>query len=337
MSSSSSVPVSYVWLLVELAAQYGVSQASLLEGLGFPEDLLHNPDARVPLRPDYAAVCRRALMLSGEPGLGYEFGLRASLTTHGLLGYGLMSQATLRQVMAFGQRFGSALRLPAWQLQFFEEDGQVCMRATESVERNELHQFSAQQVLVSCYSLLVQLLPECRSQVALFFNMPEPVYQARYARRLPTCHFIAPFNELRVPDCFLDVPLRTADRVSAQLSERGCERELAQVQEQRQDDLVQRVHALLVPGRGGYLSADDLAAQLKMSPRTLARQLRARGTSYRAMLLSTQRRDSLGLLRDPQLCIAEVACLMGFSSVSNFGRACKEWHGEMPARLPGLD
>lgn len=328
-----TVPVSYVWLVLELAAEHGASQASLLQGLDFPEGLLHHPDARMPLRPDYATLCRRALALSGEPGLGYEFGLRASLTTHGMVGYGFMSQANLRQVLAFAKRFGSVLRLPAWNLLFFEEDGQACMRAVESIEPNDLYPFSAQQVLVSCYTLLLQLMPECRSHVSLFFNTPEPAYQARYAGRLPTCHFMSPFNELRLPECWLDLPLHMADRVSAQLSERACTRELTQMQNLPHDALIQRVQALLFSGPGGYLAVGDMARQLSLSPRTLARQLQARGTSYREQLQKAQRRDSLTLLRDPQLSIADVACRLGYSSVSNFTRACKEWHGEMPARL----
>lgn len=336
-----TVPVSYARLMLELAGEHGVPRASLLQGLDFCEDLLHNPDARIPLRPDYAEICRRALALSGQPALGYEFGLRATLTTHGMVGFGVMSQATLRQVLAFSQRFGSVLRLPAWDLHVLEDDGQACLRAVESVEPNDLYRFSAQQVLVSCYTLLLQLMPECRPQVTLWFNTPEPDYHARYAQRLPRCHFGAPFNELRVPQPLLDLPLHTADRTSAQWSERACLRELSHLQNQAPDALMQRVQALLVPGPDGYPSLEDTALQLNLSPRTLARQLQARGATYRALLLTAQRSDSLRLLQDRQLSISDVARRLGYSAASNFARAYKAWHGESPEqrrrRLPGRD
>lgn len=332
-ATAPAVPISYVWVLLELAAEHGVPSQRLLDGLDFPPDLLHNPDARMPLRPEYAEVCRRALVMSGEPGLGYEFGLRANLTTHGIVGYGFMSQANLRQVLEFGKKFGSVLRLSAWNLHFFEEDGQVCMRAIESIEPNDLYRFSAQQVLVSCYTMLLQLIPECRGEVSLYFNTPEPAYQARYARRLPACHFTAQFNELRMPDRFLDMPLRTADRISAQLSERACSRELQQMQTEPVDTLIRRIRTLLVPSHDGYPALEDLARVMNLSPRTLARQLQERGTSYRDMLQQAQRRDSLTLLRDPQLSMSEVAFRLGYSSVTNFTRACKSWHGHPPAQL----
>ena len=327
-----TVPISYVRLVLALAAEHGVPQSSVLKGVDCPEELLRNPDARVPLRPCYADICRRALALSGEPALGYEFGLQASLTTHGMVGFGAMSQGNLRQVLAFGTRFGSVLRLPAWTLHFLEADGQACMRAIESIESNDLYGFSAQQVMVSCYTLLLQLMPECRSQATLLFKMSEPEYHARYAPRLPACRFGAPFNELRVPACLLDVPLKTADRVSAQLSERACLRELTQLQSRPPDALIQQVRALLVSGPEGYPSLDEVAVQLNLSRRTLARQLQARGTTYRDLLLTSQRRDSVSLLQDGQLSISDVARRLGYGSGTNFARAYREWHGESPAQ-----
>lgn len=327
-----TVPISYVRLMLALAAERGVPQASVLQGVDCPEELLHNPDARIPLRPGYADICRRALALSGEPALGYEFGLRASLTTHGMVGFGVMSQATLRQVLAFGTRFGPVLRLPAWNLHVLQAEGQACLRAIESIEPNDLYLFSAQQVLVSCYTLLLQLMPDCRAHATLAFKMPRPDYHARYAPRLPRCQFNAPFNELRVPASLLDVPLGMADRVSAQLSERACERELTHLQSQPHDALIRQVQALLRPGHEGYLSLDAMALTLNLSRRTLARQLQASGTSYRDLLLAAQRRDSAALLQDGELSLSEVARRLGYSSAGNFARAYKGWHGHGLAR-----
>lgn len=330
---SPSVPIGYVWLMLELAAEHGVSPAPLLDGLDFPPEMLDNPDARMPLRPAYAELCRRAMEMSGEPGLGYEFGLRANLTTHGIVGYGFMSQANLRQVLEFGMRFGSVLRLSAWNLHFFTENGEVCMRAVESLPRVDLYRFSSQQVLVSCYTMLVQLIPECRNEVVLHFNTPEPDYHARYARRLPACHFLAPFNELRLPERFLDHPLRTADQISAKLAERACARELSEIQNQPHDALLRQVRTLLVAHEDGYPTLEQMAQSLGVSPRTLSRQLQDEGTSYRAMLQQALKRDSLTLLRDPQLSLTEVAYRLGYSSMANFARACRNWHGLSPSQL----
>ncbi len=334
MAERLTVPVSYVSMVLRLAAEHGVGVTALLQGLDFAEAQLDNPDARMPLRPHYATLCRRALALSGEPGLGYLFGLRATLTTHGLLGYGLMSQPNLRSVMRFGERFGTPLRLAAWQLQVAEDQDHVHLRAVETIERNDIYTFSTQMVLVSWYTLLTQLLPECQKSVVLRFAFPRPSYHDRFAGRLPACEFDADRHELCLPAHFLDHPLPTADRISAQLTERACARELSHMEEQSAvDPLIQQIQTWLVASERGYPSQDEVAQRLGLAPRTLTRHLQARQASFRGLLAAAQQRDSLSLMRDPHLDLQTVAERLGYSTLTNFSRACKGWHGMTPAQL----
>lgn len=329
--STPTVPVSYVLLMLELASGHGVPAERLLHGLCISDGLLADPDGRVSLRPTYAELCRRALRATGEPALGYEFGLRSTLTTHGIVGYGLMSQPNLRHVLDFAHRFGSVLRLAAWELHFMEEDGLACMRALESVPRNDLALFSAQQVIISCCTILRLLMPDHHEHIVLHFDFPEPPYHSRYARRLPPCRFNAPFNEIRVPLRYLDQPIRTFDAISAKLAERSCAQELSMVVEQTSSEpVVRNVRALLTLSPEGYPPLAQIASTLCMSSRTLTRQLAAQGTSYRQLLNEARRRDSLTLLKDARLSIADVACRLGYSAVTNFARACRGWHGSSP-------
>lgn len=327
-----TVPVSYVLLMLELAQERGISASRLLQGLNIPPDLLQEPDGRVSLRPDYAGMCRRALLLTQDPALGYEFGLRSSLTTHGIVGYGVMSQPSLRHVLTFANRFGAMLRLSAWDLHFYMADGFVCMRGIEAIAPNDLRLFSAQQLVISCYAILLNLFPDCRNHIVLTFGFPEPDYHARYARRLPQCQFGAAFNEVRMPMHYLDQPLKTANTLSVKLAERECVRELALMSHQPHEALVRNARALLVITPSGHLSLDAIADRLCVSPRTLTRQLSEHGTSYRALLQEAQRRDSRVLLSDLRLSVADVASRLGYSSLANFTRACRLWHGVSPSQ-----
>lgn len=333
MAELLTVPVSYVSMVLRLAAEHGVTATPLLQGLDFAETQLDNPDARMPLRPHYATLCRRALALTGEPGLGYLFGLRATLTTHGLLGYGLMSQPDLRSVLSFGERFGTPLRLAAWQLHVIEDGATVRLRAVETIERNDIYTFSAQMVLVSWYTLLTQLLPACQKSVVLRFAFPRPTYHDRFVGRLPACEFEAPSHELCLPAHFLAHPLPTADRISAQLTERACARELSQIQQRSVDPLIHQIQSWLVAHEDGYPTQDEVAQRLGLAPRTLTRHLQARQASFRGLLAAAQQRDSISLLRDPQMDLQTVAERLGYSTLTNFSRACKGWHGMTPAQL----
>jgi AraC-like DNA-binding protein len=326
-----SVPVSYVWLLLDLCADFGVSSDALLMGLDLPERTLNDTDGRVSLRPTYAALCRRALALTGEPGLGYEFGLRAALTSHGIAGLGLMSQPTLRQVLTFGLQFASVLRLSAWDLHVDMGVDPIRMWAVESVPPNDIRHFSAQMLVVSACTLLCQLLPACRQSLVLSFDFPEPEYHAKYASHLPTCRFGAPFNEIRLPAYFLDTPLQTANPVAAKLAERECAQELSLTEVTRHDDIVRQVRGLLTLSDNGYPTPADLAKKLHLSVRTLARQLQVQGCSYRSLLQDARHRDSRVLLQNERLSISQVAQTLGYGATAAFSRAFQGWYGMPPS------
>jgi AraC-like DNA-binding protein len=77
----------------------------------------------------------------------------------------------------------------------------------------------------------------------------------------------------------------------------------------------------------------QIASKLCVSQRTLTRQLTEQGTSYRELLNEAKQRDSLTLLKDARLSIADVAERLGYSAVTNFARACRVWHGMAPNAL----
>jgi AraC-like DNA-binding protein len=322
-----TVPISYVLLLLDICEERGVPREQLLQGLGIPDAVLQQPHGRINLLREYAALCRRALALTGEPALAYEFGLRATLTTHGILGFGLMSQPTMRHVFDFAARFGSVLRMPAWNLRFFSTDEHAIMEGREAVSHGDLRRFSCEQLLISVSSIARQLLPD-DADLALCFDYPEPPYHARYRDRLPKAMFSTTVTQLRVPVRYFDTPMRTADQVAAKLAEQECERELGLLGHNR--DIVNQVRSILVNEPEGYPSQTSVAARLYVSTRTLARQLGQCGSSFRALLAEAQKRDAITLLADPRLSLTDIAFRLGYSSFANFARAFRGWYGTSP-------
>lgn len=339
----ATVSATYVDLMLRLAEARGVPATTLLRGLDFPLAWRHEPQARMPMRPQFAELCRRAMALTGEPGLGCEFGLQAQLTSHGAVGFGYLAQTTLRTGLAFAERFGSGLRLAAWEVQVLwpttamGPQAEVRVQLLERAPRTDLYRMSAEMVLVSSHVLLTQLLPACRPDVSLHFAFPEPPWHTRYAHRLPRCVFNAERNELRLPAHWLDVPLAQGDRTAAQWSVQACEAELKELRlahpAMPDDPWLAQVQAWLVPGLRGFPSQAMLAERLAMPVRSLSRQLAARGTSYRGLLLAAQQAHADALLGDAALPLQEVAQRLGYSTVANLARACRTWHGQTPAQV----
>ena len=75
----------------------------------------------------------------------------------------------------------------------------------------------------------------------------------------------------------------------------------------------------------------DIARGLGLSARSFHRRLSEHGMSFQTLTEETRRDLAVGLLRDEQHSLAEIAFLTGFAEQSSFTRAFKRWVGMTPA------
>ena len=68
-----------------------------------------------------------------------------------------------------------------------------------------------------------------------------------------------------------------------------------------------------------------------MSPRTLQRHVKERGTDFKNLVDDTRRRFALTYLKDHSNALTEIAFLLGYSDASAFNRAFKRWTGLAPS------
>jgi AraC-like DNA-binding protein len=80
----------------------------------------------------------------------------------------------------------------------------------------------------------------------------------------------------------------------------------------------------------GEVTADTVAAVMKMSARTLQRRLEDEGVRFSAVLDEVRERIAKRSLADPSLGLAEIAYRIGFSDLAAFSRAFKRWTGVPP-------
>lgn len=326
-----TVPISYVLLTLSLAEERGVERAAMLRGMSIPAKALQQSDARIGLL-EYGRLCIRAMQLTGEPALGYEFGLHNRVTDHGFVGFGMMSQATLRDAIEFAIRFFVPLRLPGWDLRLFSDGAQAVIEGRETVPYGVLHQYARDMLLVSLYSMLRRFLP-AKTGIELWFDCPQPAYCAKYRRKLPTTRFSKGANQVRLPLAELTRPIKTANPVTAKLVAEQCERELALVGPAGEEDLLKRVRAAMVNEQGKYPDLARTAARLNLSTRTLIRRLGEHGIGFQQLLDEARHRDSVRLLEDPTLTLAVIADRLGYSTAANFSRAFEKWTGLTPGRF----
>jgi AraC-like DNA-binding protein len=323
----TSVPVTYVRLGLELAEARGIDREQLLRGIPIDREALERADGRVPLAPCVRLVSR-VWRATHDAGLGYEFGLRSNLAAHGNIGYGLLSQTTVGEALAFGMKYGR-LRNPILKLSLRTEGAHAVVEAREAIPLGPMRQYAIDAVLVSIARLARQLSGSFRPELELRFDCSEPAHFARYRHRLPPVVFDAAANQLRFPAEYLKRPMRTGNASTARVVEQDCERELALVGEVH--DVAERVRALLAPGNRGYPDLDAVARKLHMSGRTLKRKLQQQGVGFLQLLDDARKRDSQKLLADPSLTVAEIAEAMGYTDPASFTRAFRKWAGVTPS------
>lgn len=101
----------------------------------------------------------------------------------------------------------------------------------------------------------------------------------------------------------------------------------------RERSLSDQVERILTRYSSGPLpGAQDVAAELNMSPRTLHRRLTREGHSFQQLKDDFRRQIALHYLARRELSIDAVAALMGFQDNSAFYRSFKKWTGESPGR-----
>ena len=258
-----SVPVAYGLLILDVAERCGLPRAELLKGMNIPAAVLDTPDARISL-VQAGQMLYRALMHS--PQAGYEIGLHSNLTTHGFIGYGLLTNPTPRQALEFGARF-LQLRLPNLRIELRTEGAHAVIEVTETTPQGAVRRGMFDLFLVGIARIAQQMMGGGVNAAALgielWFDYPEPPYFAQYRERLPPARFSMRANQLRFPAAQLDRALATADPVTAKLVTQQCENELAVLGYTA--DFTSRVRALLVLGRrGGYPGLEATARKLNL-------------------------------------------------------------------------
>lgn len=83
-----------------------------------------------------------------------------------------------------------------------------------------------------------------------------------------------------------------------------------------------------------HIDCATVAAELKLSERSLRRRLTEEGTSFRELLQDARKERAQTILSKPGISLAVAAEQLGYSDTAAFSRAFKEWTGVSPGRFP---
>jgi AraC-like DNA-binding protein len=329
-----SVPVPCVKYMLIVSEKNGVSADQLLVNTELVVDDIYKKDARIATWQKIS-VASNLLQLTQKPNTSIEVGLMTRLVDLGLMGYGLMSSATVRDAVEFLVNF-MVIRTPFIKLDFESKNDQAIITIQETFPLTSPFR---------CFFLECGLIEICqifrtlptgklsdpyRQNLHINFDFPEPAYFAAYKDVLPRLRFNQPKNQIIFSTSLLNFPIRTANSAVNQLIINQCEVELTKLG--HANNWLSRVRTLLVCRNGQYPDLSKIACELHVSERTLKRKLSEFKISYSNLLDNVRLQDACNLLETTELNIDDIALRLGYRDPANFTRAFRRWLGTTPSQ-----
>ncbi|RYY89392.1 MAG: AraC family transcriptional regulator [Chitinophagaceae bacterium] len=315
--------------LVRLLGQYLQTQGVALHEVGFPP--LPGDDARELGRfpaEDYCQLLIRAAERLQDPLLGLHLGQTIRPTQLGALGYVLLACESLGAALMRIQRYHRLVH-DINPIEHHVVGDQLELRW--GVSHGKPGALFDEAGIASIVQFTRDLCgPDAPSLTAVDFVNPAPPDPRPYTRYLGCpVRFGQPVTRLVVPLACLALPLRQPDPALLRLMEDQVDVALAQLPEAGDlADMTQRVVTHLA--RHGIPELEQVAQELRLSPRVFYRRLAEQGLNFRDLREAALRQVAELHLRDERLTLAEVGMLLGYSEQSAFSRAFKRWAGVSP-------
>lgn len=314
-----------------LVSAAGLELAPLLAKAGLTTEQIEDRESRFPAQSQVKFLQLAADALDDD-WLGFHLARKCELREVGLLYYVLASSNLLGESLERAERY-SALNNEGISLQVRGE------RATElafhyfGVERHpDRHQmeYLLTAVIRICRQLTHRDLRPRRVRVVHRRSDGAAELNAFLGCDVT---FGSNVDEIVFSENIDDVPVVTGDPYLNALLVKYCDEALAARAASGgtlRSDLEHAI-ALLLPHGKAHLG--EVAAQLGMSRRTLARRLASQGLTFAGVLAQLRADLAKRELRDASLTISQVAWLLGYREVSAFTHAFKRWTGKTPREV----
>jgi AraC-like DNA-binding protein len=325
-TARAETPIAFVKAIAQAYTQRGMDPLPALVEAQITPKSLSQKDARITaLQMEWlSATAMRAL---DDEALGW-FSRRLPWGSYGMLVRASLTAPTLGVALARWCRHHGLLTDDI-RLQVSTEAGVAHLQLHENCPLGALQEFAVVSVLrnalgVACW-LTDSRIPLL--QTTLRFAPPHHADSYRVLFDGPT-QFNAPAHSLQFDAGYLSLPVRRDEAALQRMLQRAL---LLTVRPYRRDRLlVEKVRQTLAEHPEHSRNADDLAAWLNLSARTLHRQLKEEGASLQQLKDAVRRTLATDLLLRTQRPIKQIAAEVGFQNEKSFMRAFKGWTGQTP-------
>ena len=322
------LPAIYLHLLAELLRKLNVDEHALLLRVGLDPSRLQSTELRVS-QSQASEFVTRAIIESGEPGLGIMLADEMKLPLHGALGIAVMSSENLGEALELVARY-LMLRAPHLRINQQVEGDRVVFRLVCDIDLGPLQGFILDAMLFGCVTMGNQLLGSPLRQATIRRQGGEPGYFQRFRHQIPVpVYYDSKDDAFVLPLSALDAPIRFSDEELAASSRAQCEEALRQLTEEA--GFACRVRRVIETSHPFPPKLAQVANTLFVSERTLKRRLQEEANSFQQLVDDVRLQRAGELLENTGMNLSQIADALGYADAANFTRAFKRWTGVSPS------
>ena len=319
----------------DMLAGAGVPAEAILRDTNIPLADVHSPQARISLT-QLMTVCQNALRLSRDRHLPYRIGASIHISTYGMYGYARLCCPDFRKAMEFAMRY-HALAAPLAAIDFVEDKAAARWTIAPNLHAladSTLYRFVAEMQIGIHISLMRDIMGPGFSPTEITLAYPQAT-----DFDLPLDHvgcpvrFDQPANQIVFKAQWLDRSADLGNKTTYPTIVALCDDLLGDLR--LRTGVAGKIRAILLRDIANPPTFEAIARQLGMNDRSLRRQLRQQGFSFRVLHDELRTQIALRYLRNTTLANEDIALALGFSDAANFRRAFHRWTNKAPSDIRG--
>jgi AraC-like DNA-binding protein len=319
--------------LFDMLVSQGHLAAEILRNVDLPEKEVHSPKARISLS-QLMIACKNATWLSSDRHLPFRIGTSIHISTYGMYGFAILCCPDFRKAMDFAAQY-HALAAPLTTIHFNEEEGIASWTIEPNVHAAtdpKLYRFITEMQIGIHISLMRDIMGSAFAphEVSLTYAEAEdfslPADQIGCSVR-----FSRLANQIVFQSTWLDQVASLGNKTTYPTIVALCDNLLGDLK--LRIGIAGKVRALLLKDIANPPTFAAVAKVLGANERSLRRQLRQQGLSYRGLLDELRTQIALKYLRTTKLANEDIALALGFSDAANFRRAFHRWTNKAPSEI----
>ncbi|MCL6417676.1 AraC family transcriptional regulator [Aestuariirhabdus sp. Z084] len=324
------IPSSYSRIVARELGLQERSLGKLLQGTGLPQTVLLPGDETRLNGAQQLRVLENAWRLGNVPEFGLRLGRQLQPSSHGPLGYLVLSSPDLITALKALRDF-LPIRIPFAQLELeLDERWLSCSCRLKLNPQPEERRLMLESFALIVQSVVESVLGRRLTEAHFCFDYERPSYYQLYPDYLHSVvEFSSTDNRIVLPADLARVSNAAGGGESYAMAQKLCLNLLDQVPASHLS-MTSRVKSLLLSKPMGSITEEGVAKAMFVSKRTLARRLKSEGTGYRQINEEILSELAVRHLRESNLSVEAISMLLGYQDVANFRRAFKRWFQQTP-------